>query len=56
MAKKITTEEFINHAKEIHGDKYNYSKVEYINNNTKKGNIYLDFFLLEHNIAIEYQC
>jgi hypothetical protein len=30
-----TTEEFINDAKNIHGDKYNYSKVNYINNKTK---------------------
>jgi len=29
MGKKITTEEFIKKAKEIHGDKYDYSKVEY---------------------------
>ena len=29
------TEEFIKKAKEIHGDKYDYSKVEYINNHTK---------------------
>lgn len=27
--KKKTQEEFINEAKEIHGDKYDYSKVEY---------------------------
>lgn len=33
--KKLTTEEFIQKAKQIHGDKYDYSKVEYINNNTK---------------------
>ena len=32
---KLTTEEFIKRAKEIHGDKYDYSKVEYINNKTK---------------------
>ena len=32
---KYTTEEFINKAKSIHGDKYDYSKVNYINNNTK---------------------
>ena len=31
---KKTTEEFIKKAKEIHGDKYDYSKVEYINNLT----------------------
>jgi len=33
--RKLTTEEFIKRAKEIHGDKYDYSKVEYINS-TKK--------------------
>ena len=35
MSKKLTTEEFIRRAKEVHGDKYDYSKVEYVNNNTK---------------------
>ena len=34
MPKKITTEDFIKKAREIHGDKYDYSKVEYINNKT----------------------
>ena len=33
--KNITTNEFIEQAKEVHGDKYDYSKVEYINNRTK---------------------
>ena len=33
--KKLTTEEFVKRAKEIHGDKYDYSKVEYTNNRTK---------------------
>lgn len=33
--RRLTNEEFINKAKEIHGDKYDYSKVEYINSNTK---------------------
>ncbi len=32
--KKLTTEEFIKRAKEVHGDKYDYSKVEYKNNKT----------------------
>ena len=32
---KSTKENFINQAKNIHGDKYDYSKVEYINNKTK---------------------
>ena len=34
-AKKLTTEEFIEKAKLVHGDKYDYSKVEYINTDTK---------------------
>lgn len=32
---KFTVEEFIRRAREIHGDKYDYSKVNYINNSTK---------------------
>ena len=35
MPRKLTTEEFIERARKVHGDKYNYSKVEYQNNNTK---------------------
>ena len=35
MSKKLTTKEFIQRAKEIHGDKYDYSKVKYVNNKTK---------------------
>ena len=35
MAKKMTQQEFIERAKEIHGDKYDYSKVEYKNSSTK---------------------
>lgn len=31
---KYTTEEFIEEAKKIHGDKYDYSKVEYVDKNT----------------------
>lgn len=31
----VTTEDFINKSIKIHGDKYNYSKVKYINCNTK---------------------
>ena len=33
--KQKTTEEFIEQAKQVHGDKYDYSKVEYVNNSTK---------------------
>ena len=32
MSQKLTTEEFIKRAREVHGDKYDYSKVEYVNN------------------------
>ena len=35
MSKKLTTEEFIAKARRVHGDKYDYSKVEYINSRTK---------------------
>ena len=35
MSKKKTKEEFIKDAREEHGDKYDYSKVEYVNNKTK---------------------
>ena len=33
--KKITNDKFIERAKEIHGEKYDYSKVKYVNNKTK---------------------
>ena len=32
IMRKLTSEEFISKAKEIHGDKYDYSKVKYVNN------------------------
>lgn len=35
MSKRKTTEQFINEAKKFHGNKYDYSKVDYINNSTK---------------------
>ncbi len=31
---KLTTEEFIKRAREVHGDKYDYSKVEYVDAQT----------------------
>ena len=34
-SKKLTTDEFIEKAKKVHGDKYDYSEVEYINTSTK---------------------
>ena len=33
--KKLTKEEFIRRAKKVHGSKYDYSKVKYVNNKTK---------------------
>lgn len=35
MGKKLTTQEFIEKARSLHGNKYDYSKVDYINNHTK---------------------
>lgn len=35
MSKKLTTEEFIARSKTVHGDKYDYSNVNYINNRSK---------------------
>jgi len=35
MPKKLTKEEFIERAKQIHGDRYDYSKINYVNANTK---------------------
>jgi hypothetical protein len=35
MGKKITKEEFIERARKVHGDKYDYSKIEYVNTSTK---------------------
>lgn len=32
---QLKTDEFIKKAREVHGDKYDYSKVEYVNNHTK---------------------
>lgn len=35
MATKLTTEIFIERARQVHGDRYDYSKVEYVNTKTK---------------------
>ena len=34
MARRLTKEEFIEKTKEIYGDKYDYTKVEYVNSKT----------------------
>jgi hypothetical protein len=35
MPKKLTTEEFIEKAKAVHGDRYGYDKVEYVHSKSK---------------------
>ena len=35
MRKRLTTEEFIKRARELHGDRYNYDKVVFVNSRTK---------------------
>ena len=35
MSKKLTTEQFILDSRKVHGDKYDYSKVEYVKNSEK---------------------
>ena len=35
LKRRLTTEQFIDKARKVHGDKYDYSKVEYINSSTK---------------------
>src|ERR1035437_4477643 len=35
MTRKLTTEEFINRAKKVHGDKYDYSLIDYNNSRSK---------------------
>ena len=44
----MTTEEFIARAKEVHGDKYDYSKVKYVNARTK-----VTIICREHNYEFE---
>ena len=47
-----TTEEFIEKAKSVHGDKYDYSKVKYVNNRSKVGIVCPEhglFFQTPHN-------
>ena len=35
MSRKLTTEEFIEKARKVHGDFYDYSEVKYVNTHTK---------------------
>lgn len=45
MSKKLTTQEFIERAKKVHGDKYDYSKTD-LNNRDEKGRVCI--ICLEH--------
>ena len=59
MAKKITNEEYIQKLKSIHGDSYDYSKVKYINKNTKvciTCPIHGDFFIYPMNMLKGVGC
>jgi hypothetical protein len=59
MKKKLTTEEFIKKAKEIHGDKYDYSKVEYVNNKTNVCIIcpkHGEFWQIPHKHLLGHKC
>ena len=53
---RYTTEEFINKVKEIHGDKYDYSLVEYINNRTKVKIICSEHGIFEQIAESHYKC
>ena len=57
--KTLTSEEFIEKAKQIHGEKYDYSKVEYVNANTKVCvicPIHGEFWIAPHNHLRERGC
>ena len=49
----MTTKEFINKAKAVHGDKYDYSKVEYVNNKTEVCIIWTEQFSNLHLLSAE---
>ena len=57
--KKLTLTEFIERSRKIHGDKYDYSKVRYINNGTKVCIIcpeHGEFWQTPHNHLIGHGC
>lgn len=57
--KKLTTEEFVAKAKKTHGNKYDYSKVEYINNKVKVCIIcpeHGEFWQTPHNHLVGQDC
>ena len=57
--KRLTTEEFIKRCKEIYGDKYSYSKVNYINSSTNvcvTCSIHGDFLTIPNNCIKGHGC
>lgn len=61
MSKKLTTAEFIERARKIHGDKYDYSKTD-LNNRDEKGRVIItcpkhgDFWQLPSNHLNGQKC
>lgn len=59
MPRKLTQDEFIERAKIVHGDKYDYSKVKYVNSQTKVCiicPIHGEFLVLPHEFLDSYKC
>ena len=57
--RKLTTDEFIKKAREVHGDKYDYSKVEYVNSRTKNCIIcpkHGEFWITPHSHLTGHGC
>lgn len=53
MSKKRTKEEFVVDAKKVHGDKYGYVDVDYVNNTTKVKIICSTYSEFEQIVDIE---
>ena len=54
----MTTEEFIHRAKQVHGDKYDYSKVDYVNAKTKVCLVcpkHGEFYIRPDNVLFSHQ-
>ena len=51
MSNKLTTEEIIKNFKKVHGDKYDYSQVEYVNSRTKVKIICKEHGQFEQNVS-----
>lgn len=49
-----STEEFVKNAKKIHGDKYDYSLVDYTGDCKYKFKLPFDFYLSDYNTCVEF--